>query len=269
MKNFFGFRFQRAINIAASTGAVLAGAISAQAAVTYSTSFESPAFVAGTSAAGSDGWLAGTAAAAHQMISAARSSQGSQSLLFENPASDNPSSSVYHSLGSFSGTILTLSVDLYVSSVTTPTRLSEIEFSTGFLGDGVLGISLDGGGRLRAGKANSALYGAALLATAPAGTYADRWLTATLTLDTSTAAGTVSMSGFGGATSSYSASFTAVNTPTNVNLGSDFNVARDTGTAYYDRLSISTVPVPEPSALAAAFMGAGLLALTIRRRRAC
>ncbi len=255
--------------------AILAGALAlavsvptARAVVTYSTSFESPAYASSASIVGIDGWTAGSTSGTSQTITNTRADNGTQSLFFDNSGTNNSFYSVRHGLGAFAGTILTLSVDLYIPSTNAGARLSEIEFSTGTLGGGTLGVSLDGAGDVRAGTTWGALYSNAPLATAAAGTYADRWLTATLSLDSTTGAGTVTLSGFGGATPSFTYNFTGSNTaPTFVNLGTDYaGSALVNGVSYYDNLSLATA-VPEPSTVAATLAGIGLLGVAIRRRR--
>ncbi len=254
---------------AVASVALLGGAASsAQAIVTYSSSFEAPTYTSGASVGGVDGWVLGSGSGVSQTVSAAQhNGAGTQSLFFDNSSTNASFYSVYHPLGTFAGTILTMSVDLYISSANTASRLDEVEFSTGTLGGGVLGVSIDGGGNIFAGKTWSALYSGTALATAPAGTFANRWLTATLTLNTSTAAGTVTLSGFGGTTTSYTTSFTGITTPTNVNLGTDYEGASGTGTTYYDNVVISTSAVPEPSTAAACLLAFGVLGVVIRRRQ--
>lgn len=240
-----------------------------QAAVIYATSFESPTFTSGTSVIGLDGWIAGSTSGTSQTVTNTRANTGTQSLFFDNSGANNSFYSVRHSLGSFAGSLLTLSVNVYIPSTNDPARLAEMEFSTGTLGGGTLGFSIDGAGDLRAGTTWTALYSNAPLGTAPAGTFADRWLTITLALNSTNGNGSVTASGFGGATSSYTYNFTGSNTaPTYVNLGTDYSgTTLANGVAYYDNVNISSSAVPEPSTVAISFLGAGLAVVASRRRR--
>ena len=251
-----------------SVAAALAAAASSQAATIYSTSFETPTYTAGSTVAGVDGWTAGSGGGASQTVSTAFASSGTQSLVFDNTGTNNSFYSAVHQLGAFAPSTLTLSVDVYIPSTNGADRSAEIEFSTGTLGSGVLGISIDGAGEIRMGTSWAALYSTTVIAaTAPAGTYANRWLTATLTFNPATAAGTVALSGFGGTTPSYSASYTGVTTPTNVNLGSDYiGTTARAGQIGFDRLSLVTA-VPEPSTWALMVLaGVTGLGVTLRRR---
>ena len=268
MEKGFGKSVAKFFAVAAVSALIDGAASSSQAAINYVTGFEAPIFTSGTSVAGTDGWAAGSGSGASQPVTNTRSNGGTQSLFFDNTSTNTSFYSVTHPLGTFAGTILTLSVDLYIPSTNGADRLAEVEFSTGTLGSGTLGFSLDGAGGLRAGKTWSALYSGSALATAPAGTFANRWLTVTLTLNTSTSAGTVSISGFGGTTNTFSANFTGVTTPTNINLGSDYLTSTaPSGSVYFDNLAISTAAVPEPSTVAVCVLATGLVGLVIRRRR--
>ena len=115
--------------------------------------------------------------------------------------------------------------------------MAEIEFSISTFGGCTLGFSSN----LRSGTcANAAL------STAAAGTYADRWLNVTHSLNSATGAGTVTASGFSGTINSYTYSFTESNTaPTYLNLGTDYSSSAGvTGTTYYDNVNLSAVPEP-------------------------
>lgn len=195
-----------------------------------------------------------------------RGNPGAQSLFFDNTGTNNSFYSVTHPLGSFAGTILTLSVNVYLPSTNAATRLADISLSTGTLGGTTLGFSLDGAGDLRAGTTWGALYGTSFLNTAAAGTFADRWLTVTLSLNSLTGVGTVSASGFGGTTGSYSYNFTGSSlAPAKLNRGTNYVVTNARAKAvYYDNVNLAATAVPEPSTLAVSALGVGLL----RRRTA-
>lgn len=242
-----------------------AGTATAGAQTTlYSTSFEAPTFTAGSSVVGTDGWLVGSSTGGNNAVTTTRANDGTQSLGF-NPASGATFGSVIHPLGAFGANAVTLTVDFYVPAGNAATRLDEISFSTGTtLSSTVLGVSIAGSGAIRAGKTYTVIDGGSATVTAAAGTFADRWLTATLTFDPQSAAGAVTLSGFGGTTPSYTFSFTGVTTPVNAHLATDYTTS-GTGAAYYDRFAVTAVP--EPSAFAAAALGAGLLGVLARRRR--
>lgn len=242
-------------------------AAGANAVVLYSTGFEAPTFTAGSSSVGLDGWVTGSGSGSSQTVSTDYASGGTQSLKYDNSGTLNSFYSVRHLLVANPDPTkpYELMANIRVGGTNGADRITELMFSTGTLGGCYLGISIGGDGKIRAGKTWSAIYSGTAIATAGAGTYADRWLTAKLEIIASTGVGNVRIEGFSDA-SVYTASFTTVTSPLAthyVNLGSDYNTTTArAGISYFDNVQLASVP--EPATLAVLGLGAAAL---IRRRR--
>ncbi len=245
----------------------VAGVTALSHAQLYSTGFEAPSYASGASVATMDGWENGTGAGVSQTVSTDRAASGSQSLKFDNSGGDTSYYSVRHAVPTYSGA-LDLAVSLYISSSTGADRTFEFVATnspTGVLGTTTLGVSVGGDGKIRAGTSWSSLYSSAFAYQAAAGTFAGRWLTLGLHVDTATGASSATVSGLGGSTPSYTVGgLTVATAALNVNVGSDYiGFTARNGTGYYDNLSIQAVP--EPATLAA--LGLGCVAVLRCRRR--
>lgn len=247
----------------------LSGAALSSAQALYSTSFEAPAYTAGASVVGTDGWVTGSSEADPTRISSTLASAGSQALRFDN-AANTPWFAVGHALPAATASgPFSVSVDLYMSTATAASRTYELALmstTTGSMSTSTVsfGMSIGGNGRIRAGKAWSSLYNTnTFVATATAGSFADRWLNIKLDVDASRN-GVATLSGFGDG-KSYTYSFTGIGSTAGLNLVSDNTGAfGGAGTGTFDNLVVAR-PVPEPMTLTA--LGCGLAALARRRRK--
>lgn len=257
---------------------VLALAITALVAVTasaqiYSTGFESPTINTGT-VVGQDGWVAGSSSGGAQSVVTPFAHSGTQSLFWDNSSTNTSFYSVRHGFDGQNGAIsaatpLEISAWIFMDQSTGPDRLYGVyatNSGTGTLGSTSLGMTIGGGGNIRAGTTWSATYSATPLHTDPR--IIGSWVKAVLQYD-----------GVGGSAALYDASsallwsttFPAVTLANsngagvgswNVNLGCDYiGTTGRLGMGYHDDFSVRVVP--EPASMIA--LGAFAL-LGIRRR---
>jgi hypothetical protein len=260
----------RKIGIAMAASMLALSAASAN--VLYSTGFEAPAYTAGSTVVGVDGWAAGSGTGAFQQVTNAAAATGSQSLLF-----DNSTLVSFYSVRNTTGFSslnatdpVSVSVMVNMTGNTGADRVYGLYLAssaTGTMGGTMAGVTIDGSGRLRAGNTWGSTYSSTIwFAQADAGTYADRWLTLTISYDPVSRAATATVSGLAGAQPTYSSNFNLAATPVNamnVQVGADYiGTAARTGMAYFDGLVVSQVPAPGSLAL----LGLGGLVAARRRR---
>ncbi len=244
-------------------GCAMVAALSGQALASplYATGFEPPVYTLGDSVNGVDGWANASGSGASATISDMQALD-TQSLQFDNSGSFNSFYSVRRELPTYNG-VVEASVRLYVDQSTEANRLYGVYFGsspTSTLGGTILGLTISGAGDIRGGTSWGSTYqNTGIFATADPGTHLGRWLTVTLSY--ANGDGTIAISGLDGPNSSFSANFTGVTAPANLNLGADWVTSADrAGIAYFDNLEI----VPAPGALA--LLGLGGLAAARRRR---
>ncbi|MFQ3611540.1 MAG: DVUA0089 family protein, partial [Fimbriimonadales bacterium] len=211
--------------------------------VPYSTSWENPPFTAGSSAVGIDSWAAGSGSGSSQTVSTDVAHSGTQSLQWDNSGTFSSFYSIRRDYRDItSAEKLVVSTRVWISSATQENRLYGIYLTgsaTGTLGSTILGITIGGDGKVRAGTTWSATYSSSTwLAQAAPGTYADRWLRMELTLDRGNDTATVKIEGFSDG-SVISATFSQSTGPRNVNIGTDYvTTTNRAGVGYFDDLEI-------------------------------
>ncbi len=214
----------------------------------YQTSWEDPPFSAGGSVNGIDGWANGSGGGVSHSISTDQARTGTQSLKWDNTGTNNSFYSVYRAFTwapEDPNNKIVVSTYVWISASTQANRIYGLYLTgsaTGTLGSTILGVTIDGAGRVRAGTSWSATYSGAPIGTASPGTYTERWLKLELTYDRESNSATASVSGFGDG-STISANFIQATEPRNVNLGSDYVTTSDrAGLAYFDDLEIRLEP---------------------------
>ncbi len=250
---------------AAGIGTALLYATSvAGADIFYTADFESPMFNPGQSVHAIDGWFNGSNAGQGHSVSEGQSFSGSQSLKFDNTAF-NSFSSVRRALPEYEDE-LHASVRVYLDGATQANRMYGmylVDQPLGAMGDTALGLSIGGDGTIRAGTewadTNS---DEGIIGTASPGSYLDRWLEISLSVETDLAT-TVQISGFAGG-GTVSADFLLNAMPLGLNLGADWaDTTQRSGIGYFDDLVVSSQTIPAPGALALL----GLAGLVSARRR--
>ncbi len=214
----------------------------------YQTSWEAPTFTAGGSVNGIDGWANGSGSGASHSISTEQARTGSQSLKWDNSGSQNSFYSVRRAFTwapNDPNNKIVVSTYVWISGDTQTNRIYGLYLTsteTGTLGTTILGVTIDGDGRVRAGTSWGATYLGTPIGQAEAGTYKERWLKLELTLDRNSGAATATVSGFSSGPD-ISASFTQITEPRNVNLGTDYvTTSNRAGVAYFDDLEIRLEP---------------------------
>jgi hypothetical protein len=265
----------RSIRLFALSAALATAAVAPAMGTLYFTGFEAPPYPAGSHPNGIDGWAAGSGGVGAPISVSTDRSHGAgwQSLKMDNSSLES-FYSVRRGLAGWtaaSGQPLKVSVQLWVDGTTRNNRLYGLYFGSGAtstLGGTVLGVTIDGAGRIRGGTGWSSTYtDTGLFATAAQGTYLNRWLTVTLGFNPTTGAKTASIAGFGGTTYEYSNTWFGGSAPGNINLGTDYFADLErTGTGYFDDLHVAAVP--EPGTLAALVLGAAAFGARRRRRAA-
>jgi hypothetical protein len=244
----------------------------AQIGELFFTSYEAPeGYVIGQHPAGVQGWAAGSGGTTAPILVSGNIAHGAgnQSLAFDNTTGVS-FYSVRRDLAGWtaaSGNPIEVSTMLWIDPSTEANRIYGIYMGSGVtstLGGTVLGLTIDGAGRVRGGTTWGSTYTAAgQWAQLDPGTYLGRWLTLTLGFNPATGAKTATIQRLGGANPSISNTWFGGAAPMNVNLGTDYFATTDRmGVAYFDDLHI--VAVPEPGTMAA--LGLGALALLRRRR---
>ncbi len=242
----------------------VAAVSASQAQILYSTGFEAPTYTAGSGVNAIDGWANGSGGGVPNVVSTDVAASGTQSLRFAQTAATS-FSSVRRALPTLGATIATpavISVQVYVASSTGADRLSGMYFgstATSTLGGTTAGMTLGGDGKVRMGSTWLSTYDVAFDAQAAAGTFADRWITFSMSFNGAQV--TASMSGFSD-NAVYSKTFTPGGALGNINLGTDYaGTTGATGTTYFDNLKVESVPEPATMTLLA------LGALAARRRK--
>lgn len=261
---------KKRILLAVAIGVLLGATASAQ--TVYSTGFENPPFTPG-SIVGQDGWLAGSTTGNSQSIVSTFAYAGTQSLSWDNSSTFNSFYSVRRPFDGQNGAItattpLEISAWLFIDPSTGADRLYgtyATNTGTGTLGSTALGLTIGGGGDVRAGTTWSATYSGAVLYNNPA--LIGNWVKVLLSYD-----------GVGGGAAVYdsglnllwSTTFPTVSLANangagvgswNLNLGTDYNTTTARlGMGYHDNLDISVVPEP------ASILALGLALLALRRR---
>ncbi|MFQ3610572.1 MAG: DVUA0089 family protein [Fimbriimonadales bacterium] len=212
----------------------------------YTTSWESPTFTANVSAPPRDGWANGTGSGVSQTVTNELARTGTQSLKWNN-TTNTSFYSIARSLNWSPSAPDKVIVSTYVrvASGTGANRLYGLYLTssaTSGLGLTVLGITIAGDGKVRAGTSWGATYSSSSwIGQAPAGTYENRWLYLELTCNRSTGAATAKISGFSNG-AEFTANFTVTQTPAGVNLGSDTSGSTNiSGVGYFDDLEIKAV----------------------------
>ena len=259
----------------------LLGTSAARADLLYSTSFDSSAYTAGTSVAGSDGWFLGSSStAATQTVASGVGRDGTQGLRFTNTASTGYYSASHGLPTAVQGfDPFTVSVDLYVDETTAATRMYELVLlssPTGGMATSsvLLGMSIGGDGKIRASSNWATLYGTnTQRVTAAAGTFKGRWLNISLKVDENrTGFTTISGLGDGSTSYTYTIPFVGYDSTTQsyksivtANLVAENSGALGgAGVGTFDNFTVTAVP--EPATLAA--LGFGAAAMLRRRRKA-
>ncbi|MFQ3587539.1 MAG: PEP-CTERM sorting domain-containing protein [Fimbriimonadaceae bacterium] len=239
---------------------------SALAQIPYSTSFEaSDGFIAGGSVNGVGGWANGSGGGGSHSVSTAQAFTGSQSIVFDNSGGNISFYSVRRALNNDYTLfpVITVSTRLYLDGSTGADRLYSLlgtGSATGTMGGTILGVSVGGDGRVRAGNTWAATYTVSGVIGQFTTGHTGRWLTLSFTYNSFDRSATATASN---GTESFTWSGTAGGTANvlNFNLGSDYDgTVNRTGIGYFDDVQA----VPEPATLAA--LGLGALALMRRRR---
>ena len=236
----------------ASAGLFVAVSGIADAQQLYYTGFEPPLYPTSGSINNRDGWTTGTAFGISNGISQTVAI-GTQSLRFDNSASLNTRYSVKREMPPGIEDGFEVTAQVYIDGTTGENRLYGVylvDSPAGVLVNTTLGLTIDGGGRVRAGTDFDATWDIfGIIDTAAPGTFKDRWLTFTLTW-TPTGGGEVEVSGFAAPQEPISASFTLANAPQGLNLGTDRNEQVDrNGIGYFDELFIEAVDAGCPADL--------------------
>lgn len=213
----------------------------------YSTSWENPPFSAGQSAGGIEGWSAGTGAGASQTVSLQQARTGTQSLEWDNLGALSQTYSIGRGIRPLTPSEkLVVSTYVWISSATQENRLYGLYLTSsaeGLLENTVLGITIDGDGKVRAGTTWEATFNPGdWIDQASPDTYTDRWLRMELTLDRGSGVATATIEGFSDGLV-VSVPLLQMAVPGGVALGTDYvGTTSRAGTAYFDDLLIRVEP---------------------------